>query len=279
MASDPRFNFYPDNYEGGTEFFTLEEDGAYLRLLMLQFRRGHFTEKEAIMKLMQRCPANPEKAKSVWLSIKDKFETENGFFWNKRLRFEIKKSSEYSDSQAQRAKEGWEKRKAEADNLAKATHEPETSPDDASISISNSINKSSSKTNSKKNTADGLDLFFSDRVEIVKELNELTGRSFEPHAEYFKKDVDARLKEGFSVDDHRMVIQVKVLAWGKNPDMKQNLRPQTLFCKKHFAEYLREAKDHINNGTRPSQPTNIRSTHEDRIRELAEMRAKQKQGL
>lgn len=151
MAKDPRFNFYPDNYEGGTEFFSLEEDGAYLRLLMLQFRQGTFTEKQAVMKLMQRCPETPEKAKTLWAAVRPKFEVENGNFWNTKLRCEIEKSLQFSDGQSDRAKNGWKKRKGLPYATALPNSMPDESPKHASISSSNSSIKTN--TSSKKNRA------------------------------------------------------------------------------------------------------------------------------
>lgn len=54
MAKDPRFNFYPDNWDGGTEEFTLEQEGAYLRLIIMQSRKGKFTADQALDCLMRK---------------------------------------------------------------------------------------------------------------------------------------------------------------------------------------------------------------------------------
>ena len=47
MAKDPAFLFYPNDYMGGTLGMTLEEKGAYMELLILQFNKGHFTIDQA----------------------------------------------------------------------------------------------------------------------------------------------------------------------------------------------------------------------------------------
>ncbi len=41
---DPAFLFYPADFVNGTQYFTLEEKGAYIQLLLLQFNEGKVTE-------------------------------------------------------------------------------------------------------------------------------------------------------------------------------------------------------------------------------------------
>lgn len=111
---DPRFNFYPDNFEGGTDGFTLEQDGAYLRLLILQFRNGTFTEEQALDKLSMRCRGNAVAYTTLWKFLMPKFIPENfdGVnYYNERMAHEIDKSKKTSERQAVTAKSRWEKEK------------------------------------------------------------------------------------------------------------------------------------------------------------------------
>jgi uncharacterized protein YdaU (DUF1376 family) len=85
---DPAFLFYPNDYLGGTMGMTLEEKGAYIELLILQFNRGHMTSHMVGHTVGQ-----------VWEGIKDKFTMdENGCYYNKRLETEIIKRQKYSNS-------------------------------------------------------------------------------------------------------------------------------------------------------------------------------------
>ena len=77
--------------------------------------------------------------------------------------------------------------------------------------------------------------------EIVAYLNDLTGKSFKPKADATRKAIDARLNEGYTVDDCRRVIDAKVADWGRDPKMKKFLRPETLFRASKFEGYLQEA--------------------------------------
>lgn len=97
MAKDPAFLFYPNDWIGGTMYFTFEQKGAYFELLMLQFNNnGKFTEAQA-KQVLSICP-------SIWDSIKDKFKTDGTHFWNERLQLEIEKRKNFTESRRKNAK-------------------------------------------------------------------------------------------------------------------------------------------------------------------------------
>jgi uncharacterized phage protein (TIGR02220 family) len=76
--------------------------------------------------------------------------------------------------------------------------------------------------------------------EIISYLNEKTGTNFKPNSDTTKRHIKSRWNEGFRVGDFKKVIDSKFCEWGKNPDMIQYLRPQTLFGTK-FESYLQSA--------------------------------------
>lgn len=92
MAKDPAFLFYPGDWLGGTMGMDFEEKGAYIDLLIFQFNRGPFTEKQALSFL---------KNKNLWGSIKIKFECIDGIYENKRLSDEKNKRQNYTESRRQ----------------------------------------------------------------------------------------------------------------------------------------------------------------------------------
>lgn len=75
--------------------------------------------------------------------------------------------------------------------------------------------------------------------DILSYLNDQTGHSYKL-TEAVKKLINGRLKEGFTLDDFKKVIDTKVQKWSKDPKMKTYLRPSTLFSPTHFQEYLNE---------------------------------------
>ena len=77
--------------------------------------------------------------------------------------------------------------------------------------------------------------------QIVEYLNEKTGCSYRESTADTRKKIKARLREHFSVDDFKEVIDDRVAEWKNNPSMKEYLRPYTLFSSK-FEGYLQHAK-------------------------------------
>lgn len=75
--------------------------------------------------------------------------------------------------------------------------------------------------------------------EIVVYLNEKVQptRPYRATTKATQKHINARLSEGYTLDDFKVVIDKKVDDW-KGTEMEQYLRPETLFCAKHFESYL-----------------------------------------
>lgn len=109
MAKDPRFNFYPDNWDGGTEDFTLEQEGAYLRLIIMHSRKGRFTAEQAIDTLMRKTRGNTAVSTGLWNFLIPKFETDGKVYWSERLEKELEKSRIHSEKQSDRIKKRWSK--------------------------------------------------------------------------------------------------------------------------------------------------------------------------
>lgn len=72
-------------------------------------------------------------------------------------------------------------------------------------------------------------------------LNALTGRNFRPVPGNLKF-INARIKEGYSLEDFKAVISFKQTKWGHDPKMSAYLRPETIFGTK-FDSYLQEAQN------------------------------------
>lgn len=91
MAKDPAFLFYPGDFNTGTQFFTDEQVGKYVRLLMAQHQHGHLEEKH----IMHIC-------KSYDNDIMSKFKKDDdGKWYNERLENEIIRRKEYVKSRGQ----------------------------------------------------------------------------------------------------------------------------------------------------------------------------------
>ena len=71
---------------------------------------------------------------------------------------------------------------------------------------------------------------------IIDYLNEKADKKYMANNKVTQKHINARLKEGYTVEDFKSVIDKKCAEW-KNTEMEQYLRPETLFGTK-FEGYL-----------------------------------------
>lgn len=78
--------------------------------------------------------------------------------------------------------------------------------------------------------------------EIINYLNLKTGKNYTGKTKAHRDHIIARLKDGFSVEDFKKVIDNQVNAWGADEKMKTYIRPETLFCGK-FETYLNNVED------------------------------------
>lgn len=71
---------------------------------------------------------------------------------------------------------------------------------------------------------------------VISYLNEKTGKGYRL-GKNTRKLINARLSEGYTLDDFRKVIDVKCAEW-KGTEFEKYLQPSTLFAPSHFDEYL-----------------------------------------
>ncbi len=75
------------------------------------------------------------------------------------------------------------------------------------------------------------------REEIIDYLNQKTNRKYRASSLKAKRHINARIQEGYCIDDFKSVIDKKVAQWLHDPKMNDYLRPQTLFGT-NFDDYL-----------------------------------------
>lgn len=74
--------------------------------------------------------------------------------------------------------------------------------------------------------------------EIIQYLNDICGTRYRYQTKRTQEHINARLKEGYTVDDFKDVIDKKFEEW-HGTDMEKFLRPETLFAGK-FESYLNQ---------------------------------------
>jgi len=90
MAKDPAFLFYPGDFNTGTQFFSDEQVGKYMRLLMAQHQHGHLTDKQVLI----ICKSHDKE-------VMAKFKKDpQGNFFNERLEVETIRRQKFSESRS-----------------------------------------------------------------------------------------------------------------------------------------------------------------------------------
>lgn len=80
--------------------------------------------------------------------------------------------------------------------------------------------------------------------DVIDYLNGKIGARYKASSAINKRLIDARVKEGYKLDDFKRVIDNKVAAWAQDQKMSKYLRPQTLFGTK-FESYLNERAPNV----------------------------------
>jgi uncharacterized protein YdaU (DUF1376 family) len=90
MAKDPAFLFYPGDFNTGTQFFSDEQVGKYMRMLMAQHQHGHLSDDQ--VKFI---------CKSYDNQVMSKFKKDSAGLWfNERLEEEILKRRNFVNSRS-----------------------------------------------------------------------------------------------------------------------------------------------------------------------------------
>ncbi|MBK2258418.1 conserved phage C-terminal domain-containing protein [Francisella philomiragia] len=76
---------------------------------------------------------------------------------------------------------------------------------------------------------------------VIDYLNQIAKTNYKSNSKQTRSLIQARIKEGFTLEDFIQVINNKTKQWISNPEMVAYLRPQTLFGTKMEA-YLNEPK-------------------------------------
>lgn len=97
-------------------------------------------------------------------------------------------------------------------------------------------------------------------LQVVQKLNQESGRAYKPGSRKTKSCIQARVNEGFTMEDFERVIEFQVAEWKDDPAMKKYIRPETLFGNK-FEGYLQNALAQV--GQREKEETGEKSRYRE----------------
>ncbi len=102
--------------------------------------------------------------------------------------------------------------------------------------------------------------------EVIDYLNQVLGTRYTTKNKTTISNINARISEGHSFEDFKNVIDKKFAQWHNDPKMSGYLRPETLFCSKHFESYLNEIID-----VKPETKNDKIHNYEERQYDYAEL--------
>lgn len=173
-------------------------------------------------------PAFQGNERFLWGTVKAKIDRDNAAYSKKcgNLRANGKKGGRPRNSEMQM---GASETKRFSENHGKANQgQTKTETETKAKTILNALRSSALPKNPIHS-------------DVVAYLNHVCGTNYRASSQATKRLIDARVSEGFSLDDFKAVIDGKYEEWGRDSKMSQYLRPQTLFGTK-FEGYLNQPK-------------------------------------
>lgn len=113
--------------------------------------------------------------------------------------------------------------------------------------------ETNNNTNKNKNNnniySQNTDKYSEEIEEIISYFNEKTNQRLRSSTKSHRKIISARLREGFTVDDFKTIIDKKYEEW-KDTEFEKYIRPSTLFIESHFDVYLNQPCSKKNNSSK-----------------------------
>lgn len=250
--------FYVGDYLADTTRLTLEQHGAYLKLILDYWRNGPPPDDDVALALIVGVTVH--QWKKIAQALRPKFMPDKGVLRHKRIDAELADATDNRNRAEEKAKKAaaarWgkenpsspdpsSKARSNAPSIPQAMHVDCPSP--SPLPEGQKLEGLRPLSDSAAPSSDVVPLpqtgkpprLRSEAAELLAFLNAKTGRHFRP-TDTTLKPLMARLKEGFSVSECRAVIARKVREWGPDDKMRTFLRPDTLFGATKFAQYIGE---------------------------------------
>jgi uncharacterized protein YdaU (DUF1376 family) len=148
----PAFQFYAKDFATGTASMSLQEVGAYIRLLCYQWDVGSVPSDASERARILGCAKAQER--ELWKKVGQKFALRNDVYLNERMEDERQKQAEYRRRQSDRGKASAASKGNQRSNAGSTSVEPPLQPDTQPLVNQSSTLRSSSSSsspNSSKN--------------------------------------------------------------------------------------------------------------------------------
>lgn len=131
--------------------------------------------------------------------------------------------------------------KYQVDHSADLTTNPTTDRQQTIQQADNKPDINKNIKNVKEGKEGKKDIYSSSISQIFDYLNQQTGKKYTGRSDAQRKQIIARLKEGYTVEEFKQVIDNKCREWKHDEKMQMYLRPETLFSTK-FETYLNDTE-------------------------------------
>lgn len=231
MKTDIWMPLYIGDYLADTIGLTLEEHGAYLLSIMSYWRKGELSIPEA----QQIMGTNYNRIHLF-------FQQDGNKLTHSRVEQELAAAKHRKEVASINGRKGGRPitqpltKKEPTDNLQVSYGLAKPNPNESSSSSPSSLSLSlslQSPTPAKKEKQTFVELY----EEIIKDLNEVLGTKYRSTTKDIQKLLQARLADNYTLEDFKTVHRNMETAWGKDPKMREYLRPHTLYTEK-FQSYL-----------------------------------------
>jgi len=223
-------NHYPHHigdFNNATRHLTVVERAFYRELIELYYTTEKPLPADDFEWIARRCLAKSDDEKATLKAVLGEFfKLEDGAYRHTRCDAEL---HIYKDKieKAQRAG------KVSALTRAKQTL------NGRSTGVQRTRNQPEPLTKNQEPTLKTMSGKPDDAKQILEFLNSKTGRNYKPLKANLEM-ISARLKDGATVDELRMVVAKKCREWAADEKMNIYLRPKTLFNRTNFANYQGE---------------------------------------
>jgi len=218
--SSPAVLFYTSDFLTGVLDLTMEERGQYITLLCFQHQKGHL--KEETIRLL---------VGNVSVNVLNRFkQDENGYYYNERMEIEKIKRECFVNSRKENGKNGGRPKKASG------------KPNEKPLGLATKNLVGNDNDNENINEIINKNII----VEIIDYLNNTCNTKYKYNTKKTISCINARFKEGFTLEDFKIVISKKARDW-LGTEYEKFLRPETLFGTK-FESYLNQKARELTTG-------------------------------
>lgn len=229
MAQDPAFLLYASDFLTGTQFFTDEQVGKYIRLLCTQKLSGPISEKH----MLHICKTHDPE---LW----EKFQKNNdGKFFNVRLAEVIEKREKYAESRRNN-RLNYRKNidtkpvtKTKGDKNISLSYDNHMENENENENVIINENKDAIKNESKtvlneKKAAKRFEVF---KTEVSKYIDDYSEEMIDAFARYWSELNSPKTKMRFELEK-TFEIKKRLVTWSENNNRFNNNTPRGISPKK-----------------------------------------------